>query len=404
MRRPTSFQMADPVVGPNPQMGPRGDAGYADIGRPDAGRRRMLLNAGALCLAGLGLAGCAGGRRGSPNASPNAAARRDTAPPPSHAKPAAAPVPALRPGAKVAIVAPASAAPNASDLAAEWLEDRGFVPLIMPASRTRLDAPYEYLAGTDAQRLDDLHAAFAAPDIGAVWCLQGGFGSWRLLDKLNFDLLRQNPKPFIGYSDITALHLAMQRHAGFVTFHGPMLAQDLVAGKREPTESHLLAMLSGQIGQGAWIQPPPDTRAVELVAGTASGRLIGGNLALIAALIGSRHEIDTRDAILFFEDVNEALPRVDRLLSQLAAAGKFDGVKGVLVGNFTRIAGTNLDDAQAQSLLYPLLLEQFGARGIPVLAGWPSGHGEPNLTLPLGARVTLDTARAALRLDQAVIR
>jgi len=364
----------------------------------------MLLNAGALCLAGLGLAGCAGGRRGSPNASPNAVARRDTAPPPSHAKPAAAPVPALRPGAKVAIVAPASAAPNASDLAAEWLEDRGFVPLIMPASRTRLDAPYEYLAGTDAQRLDDLHAAFAAPDIGAVWCLQGGFGSWRLLDKLNFDLLRQNPKPFIGYSDITALHLAMQRHAGFVTFHGPMLAQDLVAGKREPTESHLLAMLSGQIGQGAWIQPPPDTRAVELVAGTASGRLIGGNLALIAALIGSRHEIDTRDAILFFEDVNEALPRVDRLLSQLAAAGKFDGVKGVVVGNFTRIAGTNLDDAQAQSLLYPLLLEQFGARGIPVLAGWPSGHGEPNLTLPLGARVTLDTARTALRLDQAVIR
>lgn len=366
----------------------------------------MLFNAGALCLAGFGLAGCAGGREGAPNAASqsaqNAAARRDTAPPPSHAKPAAAPVPVLRPGAKVAIVAPASAAPNASDLAAEWLEDRGFAPVVMPASRTRLDAPYEYLAGTDAQRLDDLHAAFAAPDIGAVWCLQGGFGSWRLLDKLDFAVLRQHPKPFIGYSDITALHLAMQRHAGFVTFHGPMLAQDLVAGKREPTESHLLAMLGGQIGQGAWIQPPPDTRAVELVAGTASGRLVGGNLALIAALIGSRHEIDTRDAILFFEDVNEALPRVDRLLSQLAAAGKFDGLKGVIVGNFTRIIGTNLEDAQAQSLLYPLVIEQFAARGIPVLAGWPSGHGEPNLTLPLGARVTLDTGRAALRLDQAV--
>ncbi|MNS92117.1 putative murein peptide carboxypeptidase [compost metagenome] len=222
------------------------------------------------------------------------------------------------------------------------------------------------------------------------------------MDKLDFGLLRQNPKPFIGYSDITALHLAMQRHAGFVTFHGPMLAQDLLAGKREPTESHLLAMIGGQIGQGAWIQPPPGAQPVELVAGTASGRLVGGNLALIAALTGSRNEIDTRDAILFFEDVNEALPRVDRLLSQLAAAGKFDGVKGVLVGNFTRILGTQMDDAEAQGLLYPMLLEQFGARGVPVLAGWPSGHGDPNLTLPLGARVTLDTGRGALRLDQAV--
>ncbi len=365
---------------------------------PADARRRQLLNAGALCLSGLALAGCAGGRQHVRGAAPSP----KPAPPPSHAGAAAAPVPALRPGAKIAIVAPASAAPDASDQAAQWLEDRGFQPVVMPASRSRLDAPYEYLAGTDAQRLDDLHAAFAAPDVGAVWCLQGGFGSWRLLDGLDFGLLRQNPKPFIGYSDITALHLAMQRHAGFVTFHGPMLAQDLLAGKREPTESHALAMMSGQIGQGAWIQPPPDTFPVELVAGTASGRLVGGNLALIAALIGSRHDIDTRDSILFFEDVNEALPRVDRLLSQLAAAGKFDGVKGVVVGSFTRILGTRMDDVQAQSLLYPLVLERLGARGIPVLAGWPSGHGDPNLTLPLGARVTLDTSRAALRLDQPV--
>lgn len=364
----------------------------------DFGRRRLLLNAGALCLSGLALGGCAS----RVSDSRKAASATKPAPPASHAKAAAAPVPALRPGARIAIVAPASAAPDASDLAAQWLEARGFIPQVMPASRIRLESPYDYLAGTDAQRLDDLHAAFASPDIGAVWCLQGGFGSWRLLDKLDFKLLRQHPKPFIGYSDITALHLALQRHAGFVTFHGPMLAQDLLAGKREPTESHLVAMISGQIGQGAWIEAPPGTRPVELVAGTASGRLVGGNLALIAALTGSRNEIDTRDSILFFEDVNEALPRIDRLLSQLAAAGKFDGVKGVLVGNFTRILGTQMDDAEAQGLLYPMVLEQFGARGIPVLAGWPSGHGDPNLTLPLGARVTLDTGRGALRLDQAV--
>ncbi|WP_144657995.1 S66 peptidase family protein [Achromobacter dolens] len=310
-------------------------------------------------------------------------------------------MPALRPGGRVAIVAPASAAEGAAFEAAEWLQARGYDPRIMPAALTRGDAPYDYLAGDDDARLNDLHAAFADPAIDAVWCLQGGFGSWRLADRLDIGLLRQYPKPFIGYSDITALHLAIQRHAGFVTFHGPMLAQDLVAGKQEPTASHVLAMVGGQIGQGGWIDAPPESNPVVLAPGVASGRLVGGNLALVAAMIGSRHEIATRDAILFIEDVNEALPRIDRLLSQLRAAGKFDRIKGVLAGNFTRL-GLPGGDAVGQSLLFPLLLEQFQARGIPVLAAWPSGHGDPNLTLPLGALVTLDTQRRGLRLEQAV--
>ncbi|CAB3627448.1 LD-carboxypeptidase [Achromobacter marplatensis] len=364
------------------------------------GRRGFLKQTGALCLTALALSGCASRAPAGRASGPGQATAAST-PPAAHGK-GAAPVPALRPGARVAIVAPASAAPGASDEAAEWLEARGFIAQVMPASRTRLDTPYEYLAGSDADRLADLHNAFAASDVGAVWCLQGGFGSWRLLDQLDYALLRKHAKPFIGYSDITALHLALQRHAGFVTFHGPMLGQDLLAGKREPTESSLLAMVTGQMGNGAWIAPPQDALATELVPGVASGRLIGGNLALIAALTGTRNEIDTRDAILFIEDVNEAVPRVDRLLGQLAAAGKFDGVKGLLVGNFTRL-GVQMDDAQAQGLLYPLILDQFRSRGIPVLAGWPSGHGDPNLTLPLGARVTLDTGRGALRLDQAVV-
>ncbi|MGE8620364.1 MAG: S66 peptidase family protein, partial [Achromobacter spanius] len=303
-------------------------------------RRGFLKQGGALCLSALALGGCAsrapGGRSASSAGTASGRNQKPTPPPPPNGI-GATPVPALRPGARIAIVAPASAALNASEDAAEWLEARGYVAQVMPASRTRMSPPYDYLAGSDADRLADLHAAFADPEVGAVWCLQGGFGSWRLLDQLDVRLLRRHPKPFIGYSDITALHLAMQRHVGFVTFHGPMLAQDLLAGKREPTESSVLAMVSGQIGPGAWIAPPPDALATELVSGVASGRLVGGNLALIAALIGTRNDIDTRDAILFIEDVNEAIPRVDRLLGQLAAAGKFDGVRGLLVGNFTRL-------------------------------------------------------------------
>lgn len=361
----------------------------------DPTRRGLLRAAGALGLSSLALAGCAG-RVAAPRDSQEApggnaavAPRRDMA------------VPALRPGGRVAIVAPASAADGAAFDAAEWLQARGYDPRIMPAALTRADAPFDYLAGDDSARLNDLHAAFSDPAIDAVWCLQGGFGSWRLADRLDFNLLRQHPKPFIGYSDITALHLAIQRHAGFVTFHGPMLAQDLLAGKQEPTASHVLAMVGGQIGQGAWIDAPPDSNPLVLAPGSASGRLVGGNLALIAAMIGSRHEIATRDAILFIEDVNEALPRIDRLLWQLRAAGKFDRIRGVLAGNFTRL-GLPMGDALGQSQLFALMQEQFGGRGIPVLAAWPSGHGDPNLTLPLGATVTLDTQRRGLRLEQAV--
>ncbi|ANN80509.1 LD-carboxypeptidase [Bordetella flabilis] len=312
----------------------------------------------------------------------------------------ARPVPAFRAGSLVAIVAPASAAPDAADEAALWLQARNVPVRVMPASRMRLPAPLDYLAGPDAARVQDLHDAFAAPDVGAVWCLQGGFGSWRLLDAVDFGLLSRHAKPFIGYSDITALHLAIQRHAGFVTFHGPMLGQDFLAGREPPTESALWRMIGGAARPGDPVAPAPSPMLTTLLPGRASGRLAGGNLAMIAALIGSPHEIDTRDAILFIEDVNESPPRIDRLLSQLRAAGKFEGLRGVLAGNFTR-QGTNAPDEIAQLAVHMLLQAYFQGLGIPVLAGWPSGHGDPNLTLPLGARVTLDAERGLI-LEQAV--
>lgn len=370
---------------------------------PLSAKRRRLLGASAsLGLAGVLLSGCAPAvRRGQGQGDSGVASSAEAASLPAmgHGR-FAAPVPAFRPGSTVAIVAPASAAPNAADDAASWLQSRNVAARIMPASRTRMQAPLDYLAGPDAARLRDLHDAFAAPDVGAVWCLQGGFGSWRLLDALDYGLLRRHAKPFIGYSDITALHLAIQRHAGFVTFHGPMLGQDFLAGREPPTESALWRMIGGQAGSGSPVAPPPQPMLTTLLPGRASGRLIGGNLTLIAALIGSRHEIDTRGAILFIEDVNEAPPRVDRMLSQLREAGKFVGLRGVLAGSFTGL-GASEPDGLAQAAIYTLLQDYFSGLGIPVIAGWPSGHGDPNLTLPLGAHVTLDGDRG-LTLEQAV--
>ena len=348
-------------------------------------RRGFLKQAGMLGLAALTLGGCATRRTVAPRSSGGAQA----------AMPAqGAPVPPLRPGGRVAIVAPASAAPNAADDAADWLLSRGYQPRIMPAARSRLDTPFDYLAGTDAERAADLHAAFTSADIDAVWCLQGGFGSWRLLDLLDYELLRRHAKPFIGYSDITALHLAIQRHAGFVTFHGPMLAQDLLNGREEPTESALYAMVGGRMGQGAWIGAPDYALPTTLMPGTATGRLAGGNLALICAMQGSRHEIDTRDAILFIEDVNEAVPRVDRMLSQLAAAGKFESIKGVLAGSFTRSGAR--DDAQFQYAFHPAAraLRPAGHSRAGRLAQWPR-RSEPDAAAGRAGHVGRDAAGPA---------
>jgi muramoyltetrapeptide carboxypeptidase len=215
-----------------------------------------------------------------------------------------------------------------------------------------------------------------------------------LLDRIDFGLIRSNPKPFVGYSDITALHLAIARYAGFVTFHGTMLTSDLLRSKEEPTESALFDMLQGLITTGAWLEHPVTYPLTTVISGTANGRLTGGNLSMIGSTLGTPYEIETPGVILFIEDVGESLYRVDRLLTQLRLAGKYKNLRGVLVGDFDKLA---LDD------LAPLLKQEFGPLSIPVLAGWRSGHSNPNLTLPLGAMVMLDANRRRIRLDQEVV-
>ncbi|UUF00238.1 LD-carboxypeptidase [Xanthomonas hortorum pv. pelargonii] len=188
----------------------------------------------------------------------------------------------------------------------------------MPSAMEKLAPPFDYLAGTDSARVDDIHYAFLSSDIKAVWCLRGGFGATRLLDKPDYALIGANPKPFIGYSDITALHLALQKYAGLVTFHGPMLASDLVQEKLPPTASLILDLLSGRLPSGSLIASPPMYPVATLVDGTAQGRLVGGNLSLLCSTLGTPYEVDSTDAILFLEDTEIALPRLDRFAHAIA--------------------------------------------------------------------------------------
>lgn len=302
----------------------------------------------------------------------------------------AATVPALSAGGLIAVVAPAGPAPLDEQAAARWMRERGYRLRVYPGALQKRG----YLAGSDAQRLRDLHEAFADPDVGLVLSLRGGYGSPRLLDRIDFDLLRRHAKPFVGYSDMTALHQGIARHAGFVSFHGPMLVSDLLKGRMPPTEASLRGLVTGQLRAGAVLAHPIAYPLTAVEHGISHGRLIGGNLSMICSLMGTSWEIDTVDGILFIEDVNEPLYRIDRLLNHLRLAGKLGGLMGVLAGDFAGIEREPLD---------ALLHEYFGPLGIPVLSGWRSGHCDPNLTLPMGALVRLDAEQKVVVLEQDVI-
>ena len=300
------------------------------------------------------------------------------------------PVPALPSEGMIGVIAPAGPATLDTDKALQWMRARGYSLKVYPGV-------YEkdgYLAGSDEVRLGDLHAAFADSEVDAIICLRGGYGTPRLLDSIDFGLLRDNAKPFIGYSDITALHLAISRYAGFVTFHGPMLNADLLGGKQQPTEFSFFNMLRGQVTAGTVLAHPVAYPLITIEPGVAHGRLLGGNLAMIAATMGTPYEIDAEGVILLIEDINEPLYRIDRLLTQLRLAGTLHKLRGVLVGDVAGVEVAALDR---------LLKQTFEPLKIPVLSGWRSGHCDPNLTLPMGALVRLDAGNQELMLEQDVV-
>lgn len=361
---------------------------------PAPERRRFLRDSARFGALALG-SGCAG-------VAPAASARAPENSPVADASARA--VPALKPGGTVAVIATASPAGAKAEQVAAWIKARGFVPRLLPSATIVSD---DYLAGADMLRLHDLHDAFADSTIDAILCLRGGYGSARLLDRIDFDLIGRHPKPFVGYSDVTALLLALARNAGFVTFHGPMLASDLLPGKRPPTESALFDMLQGRRSAGSQLPHPPEFPLDTLHGGVAHGRLLGGNLAIIGSLLGTPYEIDLNGAILLIEDVGETPQKIDRLLTQLRLAGKLAQARGILIGDFSEIddpraaVDRSAADRRRLQLVWRDLLEPLG---VPILAGWRSGHCDPNLTLPIGAMVQLDADRQQLRLEQDVVR
>ncbi len=293
--------------------------------------------------------------------------------------------PRLREGARVALVAPAGPV-TASRIEGALARCRilGLEPVLGASVRARLG----YLAGSDALRAADLQHAMEDPSIDAIWMLRGGYGVLRILPLLDLSPLLRLPRPVIGFSDITSLHLALRR-AGLVSFHGPHPGEEVTPA----TDTCFRRVLMEASAPGALPLPAAGAAPRTLAGGVAEGRLAGGNLALLAASCGTPHALLARDAILVVEDVGEPVYRIDRMLTQLLLSGGLDGVAGLAFGRFTEIPESENDRPVAE-----VLAELADRLGVPAVLDLPVGHVRDNWTLPLGCRARLDAGAATLEV------
>jgi muramoyltetrapeptide carboxypeptidase len=300
-------------------------------------------------------------------------------------------------GSRIALVAPAGPLLERDDLIrAETLcRALDYEPVPSPHA----GGHYGYFSGTDEERLADLNGALRDPAIDAVWCLRGGYGVTRILDGVDFDALVRRPRPVIGYSDITALLAGVTRRAGIVAFHAPTARAEMPLFTRR----HFGLVLTNAEPAGLLepLPPPPDVlvprqnRVVTIRGGIAEGPLAGGNLTLLQCLIGSTCFPDLDGALLFLEDVNEDLYRIDRMLAHLRMVGALARLRGVLIGRFSCMKRQISDGALG---LDEVLAHYFRPLGVPVAHGFPIGHIDDQWTIPVGVMARLDADACTLEL------
>ncbi|MEO0406808.1 MAG: LD-carboxypeptidase [Cyanobacteria bacterium P01_A01_bin.135] len=296
--------------------------------------------------------------------------------------------PRLRPGDTVGVLSPAGAmrGPQDLEITVQAIADLGLVPRLGAHTRDR----YGYLAGQDRDRAADINQLFADPTVKALMPIRGDWGSARVLPYLDYEMIRQNPKILVGFSDITALLLGIYAQTGLVTFHGPHGVTSWSAAQTQPFRQVLFdggAIALGAAGAGA------STPGRTIVPGRAQGPLIGGNLSVLVGILGSPYMPDLTGAILFLEDVGEAVYRVDRMLTQMKLARTLDGLAGIVFGQCTRCSAEN-----GSLTLDQVLRDHLQPLGIPAWSGALLGHVEPILTVPIGGEVVMDAGRGLMQM------
>ena len=306
--------------------------------------------------------------------------------------------PRLTIGDTVGVVSPAStlSTDDGLDRAEHWIRGMGLVPKFGPNAGGR----FGYLAGTDEQRAADLNAAYADPAVKAVFAVRGGWGGARILPLLDWNTIRANPKLLIGFSDVTALHLAFAARAGFATIHGGNATSSWRKLSWESLWRLAFAADTPTLG-GAEVEAEAGRPGRTIRGGVARGRLLGGNMTILSTLMGTGWLPDMKGAILFLEDVNEAEYRVDRMFQQLKLAGVLDGLAGIVFGQCTSCASTEPD--YAGFTLDQLIDHYCAPLGIPAVTGFNTGHIGNQLSLPSGAKVELDGDARTIRVLEAVV-
>jgi muramoyltetrapeptide carboxypeptidase len=312
--------------------------------------------------------------------------------------------PALLVGDTIAFCAPSGFLDSVRmSLAKTRLEEKGFYII-------REDSIYRrwgYLAGTDAQRASELMSYFKDKSVRAIFPGTGGYGSTRILSMLDYDIIKSNPKIFIGFSDITALHIAFNQLANLITFHTPNPMYGLGSKKGLDPISELyfwsLLMNSDDNYEIPFDLYGDSLKVQTMVPGIASGKLVGGNLSLICSTMGSVYEAKTMGSILFIEDVGEAPYRIDRYLSELKLAGKLDLVNGIIIGRFSR-RETEAPDRSTDFQMHQVFQQYFSKMKVPVIFNFPSGHGSINVSLPLGCIVEINTDDETFKVLESPIK
>jgi len=299
----------------------------------------------------------------------------------------------LQKGDLIGVISPASTPDDLSKIenGVNYLEKLGYrVAVAKNVGKER-----GYLAGEDSERLEDFHTMFSDKEVKAVFTLRGGYGSTRLLDKVNYNLIRQNPKIFVGYSDINALQLAILKMSGLVTFIGPMVATDFSGAIDKFAEEIFWNVLTStkKIGK---LTNPRNEKFFILCKGRGEGRIVGGNLSILTSLLGTEYFPNFKDSILILEEVNEAPYRIDRMLNQLKLAKVFRQSKGVLLGRFVDCYET--DVSKKTLSLNEVISDYLTTLKKPVIYNVKHGHVSDTITIPLGVKCKINSSRGFIEI------
>ncbi len=301
-------------------------------------------------------------------------------------------------GDLIGIISPASSVDDSSKIeqGVKYLEGLGYKVEV----GKNVGKNNGYLAGSDKERLDDFHSMFANKKIKAIFCLRGGYGAARLLDKIDYKLIKSHPKIFVGYSDISALHLALFYKTGLITFAGPMVGVDFSDDVSSFTEEMFWKIITSSKKFGR-VKNPGNENILSLNSGTANGRIVGGNLSVITGLIGTEYFPYLKDKILLIEETGEVPYKIDRMFNQFRLSKLFHGIRGVIIGSFREC---NEPDPNKRTLtLGEVITEYLKPLKKPVVYNFRHGHLKDNITVPVGANIRINASRKFVEITETVV-